>query len=76
MKIVKQNPQIQSNENEEHMKDPTINIILFLELHMTNKFVSNNYRSEGFGMQRFEDDLLGVLAESIDVLAQSLGVFA
>ncbi len=69
MKIVKQNPQIQSNENEEHMKDPTINIILFLELHMTNKFVSNNYRSEGFGMQRFEDDLLGVLAESIDVLA-------
>jgi hypothetical protein len=26
--------------------------------------MTNNYKSEGFGMQRSEDDLLGVLAES------------
>jgi hypothetical protein len=50
MKIVKQKRNIQSNESEEQMKDLTINIILILELQMTNKSVSNNYRSEGFGM--------------------------
>jgi hypothetical protein len=55
--------QIQSNEDEKHMKDPAINTILFLELYMINKYVSNNCKSEGFGMQRSEDYLLRVSAE-------------
>jgi hypothetical protein len=38
---------------------------------MINKSMSNNCRSEGFGMQRYEDDLLRVLAESIKVFTQS-----
>jgi hypothetical protein len=32
------------------MKDPTINIILILQLQMINESVNNNYKSEGFGM--------------------------
>jgi len=43
---------------------------------MINKFVNNNNRSEGFGMQKSEDDLSWVLAESIEVFAQSLSIFA
>jgi hypothetical protein len=46
------------------MEDPTVNTILIVELHMTNESMSNTYRNEGFGKQRFEDELLGVLAES------------
>jgi len=34
------------------MEDPTINTILIFDLQMTNKYVINNYRSEGFGMHR------------------------
>jgi hypothetical protein len=44
---------------EEHMEDLTVNTILIFNLHMTNKFVNNNYRSEGFVMQRSEDDCHG-----------------
>jgi hypothetical protein len=51
------------------MEDPNVNTILILELHMTNKFMSNNYRNEGFGMQKFEDELLRVLAKSAEVFA-------
>ncbi len=40
------------------MEDHVVNIILIFDLQMTNKFVSNNFRSEGFGI--FEDDLLRV----------------
>ncbi len=43
------------------MKDSTINIILILELHMINKFVDNNYRSQEFEMQRSKEDLSGQL---------------
>ncbi len=64
-----QKPQIRSNEDEEQMEDPNVNTILILELHMTNKFMSNNYRNEGFGMQKFEDELLRVLAKSAEVFA-------
>jgi hypothetical protein len=46
------------------MEDPTVNTILIMELHMTNETVSYTYRNEGFRKQRFEDKLLGVLAES------------
>jgi hypothetical protein len=42
---------------------------------MNNKFVSNNCKNEGFGIQRSKDDMSGVLAESTTVFAQSLGVF-
>ncbi len=38
--------------------------------------MNNNYKSEGFGMQRFEDDLSRVLVESAKGFAQLSGVFA
>ncbi len=64
-----QKPHIQSNENEEHMKNLAINATLILELQMINKFVSNNYRSEGIGMQRSKDYLLGVSTKSTKIFA-------
>jgi len=36
---------------------------------MNNKSMINNCRSEGFGIQRFEDVMLRILAESIVVFA-------
>ncbi len=44
-----QKPQMQSIEHEEQMEDHAIDRILTVELHVINKFVSNNYKSEGFG---------------------------
>jgi hypothetical protein len=41
---------MQSIENKEQMEDPTIKTILIFDLQMTNKSMSNNCRSEGFGM--------------------------
>jgi hypothetical protein len=58
------------------MKDPTVDTILIFNLQMIDKSMSNNYKSEGFGIQRFEDDLLGVSTESTKVLTQSSKVFA
>jgi hypothetical protein len=49
------------------MEDPTVNTILIMELHMINKSMTNNYTNVRFGIQGFEDDLLGVLAKSIEV---------
>lgn len=57
-----QKPQMQNIEHEEQIKDHVINIILIFDLEVTNKFVSNNCRSERLGMHRTEDDRLGVLA--------------
>ncbi len=71
-----QKPQMQSTKDGKHMINHVINIILIFDLQMTNKFVSNNYKSEAFGMQRSKDDLSRVLVESIEVFAQSSGVFA
>jgi hypothetical protein len=34
---------------------------------MTNKSMNNNYKNEGFGIQRFEDDMLGVSAKPTEV---------
>jgi len=45
-------------------KDPTINTILIFNLQMTNKSMNNNYKSDGFEIQRSKDDLLRVLGES------------
>jgi hypothetical protein len=42
---------------------------------MINKFVSNNYKSEGFGMQKFEDDMSKVSIALVEVFTQSLGIF-
>jgi hypothetical protein len=36
---------------------------------MTDKFVNNNCRNEGFGMQRSKDDMLGILVESTTIFA-------
>ncbi len=52
-----QKPYMQSMKDEKQMEDLAINIILIFYRHMTNKSMSNNCRSEGFGMQIFEDDM-------------------
>jgi len=61
---------MQSIEDDEHMKHLAINIILIFDLHMTNKFVSDNYKSEGFGIQRSKDDMSEVSTESAKVFTQ------
>jgi hypothetical protein len=38
--------------------------------------MNNNYKSEGFGMKRSEDDLSKVSTELVEVFSQSLGLFA
>jgi len=60
---------MQNIEDEEQMEDLVVNTILIFDLQMTNKFVNNNYRSEGFGMQRFEDDLSRVSVELVQVFS-------
>jgi hypothetical protein len=42
---------------------------------MINKLMSNNYKNEGFGMQKFEDNLSKVSAKLAKVLTQSLAIF-
>jgi hypothetical protein len=37
---------------------------------MINKFVKNNYTSDGFGMQRSKDDMSWVSTESAEVFTQ------
>ncbi len=71
-----QKPQTQNIEHEEQIKDLAVNIMLIFYLEVTNKSMSNNCKSEGFGMQRAEDDQLGILAEYLEVFTQSSGVFA
>jgi hypothetical protein len=39
------------------MKDPMVNTILIFYLQMINKSVNNNYKHEGFGIERFEYEL-------------------
>jgi hypothetical protein len=46
-------------EDEEQLKDLVVNTLLIFYLQMSNKYVSNNYRNEGFGMWKFEDDMSG-----------------
>jgi hypothetical protein len=58
---------MQNIKDDEQMEDFAVNTILIFNLHMTNKSVSNNYKSERFGMQRFEDDLSSILAESTKI---------
>ncbi len=62
-----QKPQTQNIEHEEQIKDLAVNIMLIFYLEVTNKSMSNNCKSEGFGMQRAEDDQLGILAEYLEV---------
>jgi hypothetical protein len=57
------------------MEDLAINTILIMELHMANKLMSNNYKSEGFGKQEFKDELSRVWIKSTKVFVQSSGVF-
>ncbi len=59
---------INQRSNDEH--------ILIFNLHMNNKFVNNNYKSEGFRMHRSKDGMVRVLAKSTKVFAQSSKVFA
>jgi len=57
------------------MEDLTVNTILIFNLQMINKFVGNNYKSEGFGMQRSKDDMSKVSITLVEVFTQSLGIF-
>ncbi len=66
-----QKPQMQNIEDEEQMEDPVVNTILIFDLQMTNKSVSNNCKSEGFGMQISKDDMSRVLAKSTTTFVQS-----
>ncbi len=58
------------------MENLTVNTILNFNLQMTNKSMSNDYKSEGFGMQISKDDLSWVSVESTKVFAQSSSIFA
>ncbi len=53
-----------------------VNTILIVELHMTNESMNNNNKSEGFGKQKSKDELSRLSTESIEVFAQSSGIFA
>ncbi len=66
-----QKPQVKNVVDEEQIKNPTMNTILIFDLQMNNKSMSNNYKSEGFGIQDFEDDLSWVPIESTIVFTQS-----
>ncbi len=63
-----QKPQMQNIEDEEQMENLVVNTILIFDLQIINKFVSNNCRSEGFGMWRSKDK---VSVKSKKVFAQS-----
>jgi hypothetical protein len=52
-----------------------INTILIFDLHMTNNSLNNNFRSEGFGIQRSKDNLSRVSVELAEIFAQLSGVF-
>jgi hypothetical protein len=58
------------------MEDPAVNIVLIVELHMTNESMSNNYRSEGFGKLKSNNEMLGVSIKSTKLFTQSSRVFA
>jgi hypothetical protein len=66
---------MQRTKNEEQMKDPTINTMLIFYLHMINKYMNDNCRNEGFGMQRFETNMSTILVELVEGFAQSFEVF-
>jgi hypothetical protein len=58
------------------MEDHVVNTILIFNLQMINKFVNNNYKSEGFGMQRFEIELSWVSIKIVEVFSHSSDIFA
>jgi hypothetical protein len=58
------------------VQDLVVNTILIFDLQMINKFVNNNYKRKGFGMQRFENDLSWVSTQLVEVFTQTLGVLA
>ncbi len=70
-----QKPHMLSTKDEEHMEDHAVYIILIFDLQMIHKFVNNNYKNEGFGIQRFEDYMLRVSVELVEVFTCALGVF-
>ncbi len=70
-----QKPQLRHIKDEKQMKDLVVNIMLIFDLLMIKKSVNDNNNNEGFGMQRFENNLSRVLIESTKVFAQSSRVF-
>ncbi len=53
------------------MEDHAVNTILIFNLLMSNTFVSDNCKNEGFKVQRSKDDLLEILVESITIFVES-----
>ncbi len=70
-----QKPQVKNVAYEEQIKDLVVNTILIFNLQMNNKSMNDNYKSEGFGIQDFEDDLSWVSIESTIIFAKSLNIF-
>ncbi len=66
-----QKTQMKTVEDKEWIIDPVMNIVFIVNLQM-----SNNCKSAKFGMERFNDDMSGVLAKSIATFILSLKVFA
>jgi hypothetical protein len=50
---------MQGNEEDEWMVEPKDKTILTSKLQMINKSLNDNYRSEEFGIQKFEVSVLG-----------------
>ncbi len=67
---------MQNTEDKDQMEDLVVNTIFIFNQQMINKSVSNNYKSEGFGVQKFEDDLSKVSIELAENFTLSSKVFA
>ncbi len=71
-----QKPHMKNVKDEEQIKDPTMNTILIFNLQMNNKFMNNNCRSEGFGIQISKDDMSKVSAKLVPIFTQTSYIFA
>ncbi len=65
-----QNFHVQNVEDKEQIIDLIVNTIFIFNLQM-----NNNYKSVGFGMQRSNDDMSGILATLVAIFIQSSKVF-
>jgi hypothetical protein len=62
-------------KDEELIQDLIVNIMLNFNLQKSNKSMNNNFKSEGFGIQRSEDDMSTILTKSTLVFTQFSSIF-
>ncbi len=67
---------MQNTKDKDQMEDLVVNTIFIFNQQMINNSVNNNYKSEGFGVQKFEDDLSKVSIELVENFTLSSKVFA